>query len=170
MALRGKKGRFAVNAASATGDLLLQRRPDGQLTLETETGPAAVSVFRCFPWTEPSRFISLRDAETRELALVESIDTLDEQARVLLEDALADAGFVLEITAIESVEEEVEIRNWKVETRQGARTFQTRWQDWPRRTPSGALLIRDVAGDLFVIRDPESLDEKSRAILWSYAD
>jgi hypothetical protein len=158
-----------VSTKEATGALKLERRADGQLLLRTESGPEPVSVCSCFPWTAPSRYISLRDAGNRELALVDSLDHAD-GARQLLEDAVADAGFTLEIIGIESVEEEVEIRNWKVTTRQGPRTFQTKVQDWPRRTPTGALLVRDVAGDLFSILNPEELDEKSRAILWSYAD
>jgi hypothetical protein len=33
------------------------------------------------------------------------------------------AGFVLEVTQVHSIEEEIEIRDWKVETLQGPRTF-----------------------------------------------
>lgn len=74
------------------------------------------------------------------------------------------AGSVLEI------EEEIEIRQWTVETRQGKRSFQTHLDDWPRVLPSGGLLIRDVAGDLYKLADPNGLDRKSRALLWAFVD
>ena len=32
------------------------------------------------------------------------------------------------------------------------------------------MLIRDVAGDLFYISEPDSLDKKSRRILWPFMD
>ncbi len=69
-----------------------------------------------------------------------------------------------------SVEEEIEIRHWKVDTRQGERTFQTRLDDWPRILPGGGVLIRDVSGDLYHIPAPESLDRKSRELMYSFVD
>jgi hypothetical protein len=68
------------------------------------------------------------------------------------------------------VEEEVEIRVWRVRTRQGARRFQTRRDDWPRTLPGGGLLIRDVAGDLFHVPDPDALDRTSQERLWAFVD
>ena len=88
----------------------------------------------------------------------------------MLEQALIEAGFVLQIVKIYEVEEEVEIRTWKVETMQGPRTFQTRLDDWPRELPGGGLLIRDVAGDLYQVADREALDDKSKKLLWAFAD
>ena len=78
-----------------------------------------MKVHRCFPWTEPGRFVSLRDADEEEVALVRNAGELDARSRAALEDALAEAGFVLQVTRINAVEEEVEIRAWRVETRQG---------------------------------------------------
>ena len=67
---------------------------------------------------------------------------------------MAEAGFVFEVTRVNEVEEEVEIRHWQVETRQGTRSFQTRLDDWPRALPGGGFLIRDVAGDLYRLPEP----------------
>ena len=77
---------------------------------------------------------------------------------------------VLEITRIDEVEEEVEIRRWRVLTRQGPRSFQTVRDEWPRRLPGGGLLIRDVASDLFLVPKPEDLDSRSRQVLWAFVD
>jgi len=84
--------------------------------------------------------------------------------------ALLEAGFVMEIVRLESVEEEVEIRQWNVEALQGARLFQTRLDDWPRELPGGGVLIRDLAGDLCVVPDPGALDKHSRSLLWAFVD
>jgi len=64
----------------------------------------------------------------------------------------------------------VEIRHWRVDSRQGARACQTRLDAWPRLLPHGGLLIRDVAGDLYQVADPAALDRQSRALLWAFVD
>jgi hypothetical protein len=148
----------------------LERRCDGQLWLVRDGAASAVRIARCFPWSARARFISLRDDQRRELMLVEDPRTLDAASRDVLEEALIEADFVLEIERISEVDEEIEIRCWRVETSQGARRFQTRRDEWPRTVPGGGVLIRDVAGDLFYIPRPEALDSKSRGLLDVFVD
>lgn len=151
-------------------ELRLERRVDGQLWVLQDGEAHPVHVHRCFPWSDPGRFVSLRDHDEQELAMVSEPGELDAESRRVLESALAEAGFVLQVSAIHRVEDEVEIRTWSVETRQGPRTFQTRLDEWPRDVPGGGLLIRDVAGDLYHVPDPQALDGESRALLWAYSD
>ena len=148
----------------------VRRGDDGQFTATWDGHTAVVYVCRSFPWTEPGRYISLRDDKDREIALVGHLDELVEDSRAAVELALAEAAFVLEITRIDDLQEEFEIRNWRVQTRQGPRTFQTRRDDWPRKVGRGGLLVRDVAGDLFHIADPSELDPASRKRLAVYVD
>lgn len=155
---------------TALDELTLERRDDGRLWATLDGAASPVRVHRCFPWSEPGRFLSLRGDDDEELALVDALDDLDEESRAVLEVAVAEAGFVLEITRIVSVDEEVEIRTWEVETRQGPRSFQTRLDDWPTDVPGGGILIRDVAGDLYHVREPEAMDAKSRRWLWAFVD
>src|SRR5438093_152611 len=131
------------------GELTLERRPDGRVWAVRGGGGAARAVWvqRCFPWSEPGRFLSLRDDDEEEFALVRDPAELDPASRRVLEEALVAAGFVFEVTRVIAIDEEVEIRHWRVETRQGARTFPTRPDDWPRLLPHGGLLARDVARD-----------------------
>ena len=150
--------------------LTLERRADGQLWALRGDVERAVWVRRCFPWSEPTRFVSLRDDEEREFALVRDPAELEPSSRRVLEDAMVAAGFVFEIIRVMGIEEEVEIRHWRVETRQGARSFQTRLDAWPRLLPHGGLLVRDVAGDLYHVADPGALDKQSRALLWAFVD
>jgi hypothetical protein len=150
--------------------LELRNAGDGRLFVVAEGRAVAVRLRQCFPWSEPGRHLSLRDDEDREVALVEDPARLAPESRAALERALAEAGFVLEVTRVLSIEEEVEIRHWVVETRQGPRAFQTHLDDWPRALPVGGLLIRDVGGDLYRLPAPEQLDRRSRELLWAFVD
>ena|SRR2546425_3455942 len=159
-----------TGAPTGSGDLRLERRADGRVWAIRGTAERAVWVRRSFPWSEPGRFLSLRDDDEEEFALVGDPADLDPASRLVLESALVDAGFVFEVTRVIAIDEEVEIRHWRVETRQGNRSFQTRLDDWPRMLPHGGLLVRDVAGDLYLFADPQALDKHSRALLWAFVD
>jgi len=152
------------------GAVVLRNHGDGRLMAVRGDNVIAVKLRQCFPWSEPTRHISLRDSDDKEIALVEDPASLDAESRQAFELALAEAGFVLEVTRVVEIEEEIEIRQWTVETKQGNRSFQTHLDDWPRALPGGGLLIRDVAGDLYRLGDPARLDKKSRALLWAFVD
>src|SRR6267142_2131387 len=136
----------ALASKPYTGTLSLEWRSDGSLWAMRGEDERAVSVRRCFPWSEPTRHLSLRDADEEEFALVRDPAELDPRSRAALERALAVAGFVFEVTRVLEIEEEVEIRRWRVETQQGARTFQTRLDDWPRTYARPAASRRATAG------------------------
>jgi hypothetical protein len=157
-------------STDTTTHLALRRADDGRLFARVEGKWVTVTLRQCFPWSEPGRHVSLRDEEDEELALIEDPATLAPESRRALERAVAEAAFVLEVTRVLDVDEEVEIRQWTVETKHGRRTFQTRLDDWPRALPMGGLLIRDVAGDLYRLPAPETLDARSRELLWAFVD
>ena len=149
-------------------ELRLERRVDGQIWAATGEEAIAVRVVRCFPWSDPKRFISLRDFDDEEVALVGELDELDPASRKTLEEGMVEAGFVLQVQRILDIEEEIEIRMWVVQTAQGPRSFQTPRDEWPREVPGGGLLIRDVAGDLYYIAEPAKLDADSQRHLWAF--
>jgi hypothetical protein len=157
-------------APSQSGRLTLERTPDGRLCADLGKERSIVHVHRCFPWSEPGQFISLRDDEGEEFALVADPAELSQSARTALDAALVEAGFIFEVKAVLEIEEEVELRNWLVDTDQGARRFQTRLDDWPRKLPEGGVLIRDVTGDFYRVVDPARLDRKSKTLLWAFVD
>lgn len=148
----------------------LVRRVDGQLWALRSGEERRVRVQRCFPWSRPTEYVSLRDDDENEFALIRSSSELDPDSRDVLERALAEAGFLLRIVRVLEIDEEVEIRSWKVETHHGPRTFQTRVDDWPRAVPGGGLVIRDVAGDLYHVPTAGHLDKRSRDLLWAFVD
>jgi hypothetical protein len=150
--------------------LSIERRTDGKLWAVTEQREVSVKLVRCFPWSAPSRYLSLRDETNEEVALVRDLLELDTASRAALKECLIVLGFVLDVTRVDAVDEDFEIRCWKVQTRQGPRTFQTSRESWPYKTPSGELLLQDVAGDLFRIPPREELDARSRKLLWAFVD
>ena len=148
----------------------LRTAVDGRLVVLVDGEPVPVRLRQCFPWSEPGLHLSLRNDEDREIAIVDDPSALEPESRQALERALAEAGFVLEVTRVLDIDEEVEIRQWTVETQQGRRSFQTHLDDWPRILPNGGLLIRDVAGDLYRLAFPAGMDKKSRELLWAFVD
>src|ERR1700694_5538311 len=116
-------------ADSCGAALVLRTAGDGRLCVMTEEGAVAVGLRQCFPWSEPRRHLSLRDSDEKEIAHVDDPDVLDAESRDALERALAVAGFVLDVTRVLAIEEEVEIRQWTVETLDGRRSFQTHLDD-----------------------------------------
>jgi len=140
--------------------------PSGQLHCDGK----AVQVKPCFPLSEPDRFLSLLDKEGKEVALVESPEKLDGASGEALTKALADAAFLIDVTGIDSIVTDIELRVWKVRTEAGPRTFETRLGSWPRKLEGGGVLIQDVAEDLYHIRDSAALDEASLKLLWAYSD
>jgi hypothetical protein len=150
--------------------LTLEKRRDGRLWALLAERAAPVKLRRCFPWTFPERYISLQNDENEEVAFVADPRDLDAASRSALSQALAEVGFVFLIRKVYSVEEDFELRCFKVETPQGPRAFQTALDAWPRETPDGGLLIEDVAGDVFRIESPQSLDPRSRELVWELVD
>jgi len=150
--------------------LELERRRDGRLWALLAERAAPVKLRRCFPWTSPERYISLQTDDGVELALIADPQALSRASQAALSQALAEAGFVFLIRRVYSVKEDFELRCFEVETPQGRRCFQTALDAWPRETPEGGLLIEDVAGDVFRIEDPASLDARSRQLLWELVD
>jgi hypothetical protein len=139
--------------------LAVERRADGRLWAVRGGEAVPVRLVRCFPWTAPGQHLSLRDDDDREVAFVAD-----------LAEALHTAGFVLEVTAIEALEEDFEVRRWTVRTRQGRRQFQTALDAWPREDSDGGLLVEDVAGDLFRVPPAAQLDPRSRKLAWAFFD
>jgi hypothetical protein len=149
---------------------MLEKRRDGRLWALLAEQAAPVKLRRCFPWTFPERYISLQTDDNVELAFVSDPKALSPASQAALSQALCEAGFVFLIQGVYSVKEDFELRCFEVATPQGRRAFQTALDTWPRETPDGGLLIEDVAGDVFRIEDPATLDPRSRELLWELVD
>ena len=128
-----------------------------------------IIIRKCFPWSEPNSFYSLRDENDKEVFLIEDLMNLDPASTKAIEEELVESGFILEITAIDEISKEFQLRNWKVKTHKGNRTFQTRLEDWPIELADNSILISDIAGDIYHITDITKLDAKSQKTFYGFS-
>ena len=150
--------------------MTLQLSPSGQLQVIVDDKPVDARVQPCFPLSDPGAYYSILDDDGSELALIKSAADLEPGSRAALAAALPDAAFTIGVTAIDSIETDIDLRIWKVQTKAGPRSFETRLGSWPRKLDGGGVLIQDVAEDLYHIPDTADLDEKSLQLLWAYSD
>lgn len=149
----------------------LRLRAECDLVAKIGNSSHLVHLKPCFPWTNPNRYISVRDTEGNELYYLDSLTLLDPQSREAAEVSLAETGFVLRIADILLVEEDFELRVWRVRLWDGSqRTFQTKLDEWPLKLAQGGALIRDVSGDLFQVPEPRSLNQRSQKAYWAYIE
>lgn len=137
-------------------------RQDGHL------GPVVyenVKPVRCFTHTLPERYISLCDAEGKEIGLIEDLAALPPAAHALLREELEKRYFVPEIVRIHRLTNNHGVTSWQVETDRGPRAFEVRSRDDVRRLPNGLILITDVDGNRFRISHRSHLDARSRGLL-----
>src|SRR3989475_12833756 len=104
--------RDAEEGRASAGELTLERRADGKLWALRGDAERVVWVRRCFPWSEPGRFVSLRDEDDNELALVGDPAELDRASRRVLEEAMAAAGVGFEGTRGVGGEGERGVPDW----------------------------------------------------------
>jgi ATP-binding cassette, subfamily B, bacterial len=139
------------------------------LSAETMRGAVVVVVRRCFPLTDPDRFISLVDLRGHELCCIESPAALPAESRAALERALAASELLPRVERIEAVLEEATQSTWQVVTDRGARAFVVEQEDHIRRLADGRHLITDEHGMRYLVPRPEELDAKSRRLLSSFS-
>jgi hypothetical protein len=143
-------------------DFELYKKADGGLYLYRFGTEAEVLIFEAFPWSHPGQFLSLRNREGIELLFIESRNELSVEHRSLIDEALSFKGFVLEIIQIDEIEDEVELRRFQVTTQSGKRVFYTPLESWPEQRGDGSILILDIHGDIYQIKNWRELDRTSR--------
>ena len=121
-----------------------------------------VRVRRTFPWSAPDRYVSIRDAEGKELLLVDSLEPLDDGRRRILEQSLGDASFIPRITAVQDVDVRFGYQQWKVKTDRGPAEFRVQEREDIRFMPDGRFRIKDADGTVYEMVRLEDLDEASR--------
>lgn len=148
----------------------LHRDAFGRLHYADESGQTAVgaSVTRCFPYSDPERWIAISDAKGNELACLESLDEAPEAARRLLEEELAQREFTPVIRRVYSTSGVTEPCEWDVETDRGRTKLVLKSEDDIRRIAAHGALIRDAVGIRYLIPDSRLLDSSSRQIVERY--
>ena len=140
---------------NAAGQLVVHLRGRGEPYVDVR--PA-----RCFPWSVPECYVSLRDPEGRELALLETLAGLDPASREAIEKELADKVFNPKIHRIVEYEHEMGVTTITAETDRGRVTFHVRSRDDVRMLSPTRALFRDADGNTYELPDIGSLDPQSR--------
>ncbi|PTQ82275.1 uncharacterized protein DUF1854 [Nitrosospira multiformis] len=145
----------------------LSRNAFGRLMFIGANGEVREGVVpvRAFPITAPSRGISLVDTDGHELAWIEVLSDLPDEARRHVETDLANREFMPEIKRIEAVSSFATPSTWRVETDRGSTSFVLKGEEYIRRLTPIALLITDSQNINFLIRDRTALDHHSRKVL-----
>ncbi len=150
-----------------TTDFQLSRDAFGKLVFHGADGVAhpGVTPVRAFPIAAPEQGIALMSADGHELAWIDRLANLPEEARRLIEEELAGREFMPEIRRIKHVSSFATPSAWEVETDRGDTRLVLKGEEDIRRLAAGTLLIADSHGINFLIRDLQALDRHSRKLL-----
>lgn len=151
----------------STPDFTLTRDAFGRLVLTKVNGERHEGVVpvRAFPIASPEEGISLVSAEGHELAWIDRLADLPAPMRGLVAEELASREFMPEICRLRHVSSFATPSTWEVETDRGETRFVLKGEEDIRRLGPSSLLISDVHGIQFLIRDLSALDRHSRKLL-----
>ena len=146
----------------------LQRNAFGKLELTNAAGERFVGVMpvRAFPIQSPEDGISMVSTDGHEVAWIDQLGALSESAQTLVRDELATREFMPVIEAIVSITSFSTPCTWTVTTDRGETEFVLRGDEDIRRIgKDGSLLIADVHGIQYLVRDQYALNTHSKKIL-----
>jgi hypothetical protein len=147
------------------------RNRAGQLEVHLDGQDAPVAdarVARCFPWSLGDSYVSIRDKDGKELALLKTLDELDPSSRTIVQQELRDKIFNPKIRSIRSYKNEFEVISITAETDRGEVTFQIRSRDDVRVLSDKRALFRDADGNTYELTDLNQLDPTSRRRIRNY--
>jgi len=119
------------------------------------------------PISHPGKYLSLLDGKDREIMmLTDGLKGLDKEAKAILESELDRRYLTAQITRIEHAYFEFGSSYWTVETDRGKRDFvaQSLQENAQWHGPKHLVLV-DVDGNRFEVRDVSTLDAHSQQIL-----
>ena len=145
----------------------LERNPMGRWVWTDAQGvrQEQVVVVRAYPVTAPEQGAGVMDAEGHELAWFDRLDQVAQPLQALLREAIAEREFLPEIQQLKTVSSLVTPSVWTVQTDRGDARFMLKGEEDIRRLTGKTLIVSDVDGVQYLIRDPLALDKQSRKLL-----
>ena len=137
----------------------------GELVLQTADGPKVVRAHRSFPWTDPQKFIVLREdveEDAQELAAVEDLADLPAQTRATIEAWLERHTFIPKVTRVLLVKSGNNALLFHLDTDRGQRRIKVLEREDMRPLPDGRTLIRDASGVVYELPPIPTLDRESQ--------
>jgi hypothetical protein len=150
-----------------TSKFELVRNPFGRLVLTTTDGDVheGVAPVRAFPVQAPDDGIALVSTDGKEVGWIDRIEDLPAAIGALVREELGGREFMPEISRINSVTSFATPCTWSVATDRGDTEFVLRGEEDIRRLTVDTLLISDIHGIHYLIRDVRELDKHSKKIL-----
>jgi len=119
-----------------------------------------VAVHRCFPFSAPDEYISIRESDesSQEIGLIQKLDDWDHDTQAMLREQLELRYFNPKITRIKHVREEYGYAYWDVGTDRGDCRFVVRMGSGTViHIGSGRYMVTDVDGNRFKIPNIHTL-------------
>ncbi|QDL53763.1 DUF1854 domain-containing protein [Rhodoferax aquaticus] len=157
----------ALTTITATS-FTLARNAYGALELTDAQGQVFQNVVpvRAFPIQAPEDGISLVSTDGHEVGWIDQLSDVAEPTQTLVRDALCTREFMPVLQRIASVSSFSTPCTWTVQTDRGNTEFVLRGDEDIRRLgKDNALLIADVHGIQYLVRDQFALDAHSKRIL-----
>jgi hypothetical protein len=150
--------RDQIGSIESTGDTLWWIKGSGR----DEIG----SLVRCFPATSPDAWLSLRDRDGHELALIRNLDDLDSDSRSTVAPLLHEKYHIPTIVRILSVELVETGKHIRVETLNGPDTLNIASESDADFSNYPAVRITDRSKQRkYLIEDAADLDKESRDLI-----
>ena len=125
-----------------------------------------VKLHRCFPLSEPARYIAVLDRDGKELAILDDLARMDSESRALAERDLDRRYFTPEIERIDFLKQEAGMWHFIVATGRGPSDFYVRnWRDSAFELSPGRWQITSVDGGRYEIPDVDRLDPESLRLI-----
>lgn len=145
---------------------VLERNALGRLVLKVDDQVwENVLPVRAFPIYAPDDGIALVSADGHERVWIDRLEHVADDARRLIEAALAEREFMPVISRLESVSGFATPSTWQVETDRGTTSFVLKGEEFIRRLTPSRLLITDAQGVHYLVPDLAQLDRHSRRII-----
>jgi hypothetical protein len=145
----------------------LQRDAFGRWVMHMPDGTQYVPVtaLRAYPVSAPDEGVALMDAEGHEIFWINDLKQLSEPLQLQVLQALNEREFLPEILQLTHVSSFATPSTWSVRTDRGNTQFMLKGEEDIRRLTGTVLLINDVNGVQFMIRDLAAMDKHSRKLL-----
>jgi hypothetical protein len=156
------------NGSLSANDIVsLKKNESGVLVVSFSNGEeiAGVTPVRAFPITDPEDGYSLVDAHGHEVVWVEQVSSLPADIAFVFKEELQRRDFMPVIRRIAGVSSYITPCDWHVETDRGVTKFTLKGEEDIRRLGSGGLLITDIHGIHYLLKDVGALEKADRKIL-----
>ena len=137
-----------------------------RLTLEGEASWRSVKIARAFPFSDPDRFIGLRDEVDEDIGMIRDLNSLDPESRAVVLAELNRRYFTPKVTKVLSVSEKSGSATFDVETDRGPVRFVVRsLRDNSFSLGPNRLMLADSEGGRYEFPDITAYGSKAYLVL-----